>query len=232
MLKMKEDKPQSKKIRITDRDLEILNFINNFGFCELPQIGKRFNLKIRRAYQIVNRFIEAGLLEHERIFYKKHGIYRLTQKGAKYTELPPLYRVSLANYKHDILMIEVYLKLRALYPEAEWISERQLKHDKYFDGLGKKGHLPDGILKFPNEIIRGEAKQVAIEVELTAKGKKRTESILTGYGKDFSITEVWYYCANNTVEFIRSNAARMQFVKVHTLGELLGNTEWQNKKIF
>lgn len=211
----------SSKVKLTERDLEILNFINDFGFCEVSHVEKLFSLHGCRGYQLLNRLVRAGLLEHERIFYAKPGIYRTTGKGANYTNLPALQRVALGNYKHDMLMIEVYLKLRELCPDMEWISERQLKHDKYFDGVGKKGHLPDAMLRFPKEIVKGEAKQVAIEVELTAKSKIRAEKILAGYGSEFSIAEVWYYCADGVVEFMRSIAAGMDFIKIHRLRELL-----------
>ena len=65
-------------------------------------------------------------------------------KGARFTDLPPLIRIPLDNYKHDLTLIEVYLKLRQQYPEAQWISERSLKRDKYCNGVGKTRYLPDG----------------------------------------------------------------------------------------
>jgi DNA-binding MarR family transcriptional regulator len=210
--KVKKRRGKSKsRIKLTERDMEMLNFINDFGFCEMPQIEKRFSLKKPRSYQLIKRLIKTGFLRHERVFYGQHGIYRLTRKGSRCTELPPLARITLANYKHDIELIEVYLKLRDLHPEAQWISERKLKRDKYIDGLGKRGHLPDGMLIFP------DGKEVAIEIELTAKGKNRVEKILKWYAGEFDIKEVWYYCPPSVVAFMKANAARMAFVKVYDL---------------
>lgn len=204
------------KIRITERDLEILNFINDFGFCEMPQLEKRFNLRKPKNYMLINRLIKIGLVKHERLFYGRHGIYRLTRKGARNTPLPPLNRVVLGNYIHDIKLMEIYLKLRELYPEAQWISERKLKQEKYTDGVGKKGHLPDGMLIFP------DGKEVAIEVELTAKDRRRVERILKWYTGKFDIKEVWYYCSPSIVAYMQNKAAKMAFVKVKRLDELLG----------
>jgi len=206
------------RIRITERDLEILNFINDFGFCEMPQLERRFGLKKPKSYMLINRLIKVGLVKHERLFYGRHGLYRLTKKGAQHTELPPLAKVVLGNYRHDIRLIEVYLKLRTLYPEARWISERKLKREKYCDGVGKRGHLPDGMLIFP------DGKEVAIEVELTAKDKNRVERILKWYAGKLDIKEVWYYCLPSIVVYMQKKAARMPFVKVVGLDELIDMT--------
>ena len=208
---------QSCRIRITDRDIEILNFINDFGFCEMPQLQARFNLRKPKNYMLINRLIKVGLVKHERLFYGRHGLYRLTRKGAQYTELPPLNKIILGNYKHDVKLMEVYLKLRALYPDAQWISERKLKREKYIDGVGKKGHLPDGILIF------SDGKEVAIEVELTAKDRARVERILKWYTSKLDIKEVWYYCPPTVVAYMQDKVAkaRTNFVKVMSLEELL-----------
>jgi len=207
----------TKGIQITARDVEILKFINDFGFCELPQLLQRFGLSQARGYQLCNRLIQAGLLEHERVFYGRGGVYRLTKKGAGYTELPPLKKIPLSTYRHDLTLIKVYLKFRETYPEAVWISERTLKKDQGSQVIGKRGHVPDGILVFP------DGKQIAIEIELAAKSKYRLGTILKGYNKEFSFKEVWYCCLNKIEAYVRSQAARMNFVKIYTLRDILGS---------
>lgn len=202
-------------VKLTERDLEILHFINQFGFCEMPHLDKRFAMRKPRNYQVINRLVKAGLMKHERVFYGRHGIYRLSPKGAKLTTLPPLARIPLANYTHDITLIEVYLQLCQHHPEAQWISERQLMQDKHADGVGKRGHLPDGILMFP------DGKQIAIEVELTLKGRQRLESILKGYSAAFAFKEVWYYCPEGVAAFIGAMAAKLPFIRIFNLKTFL-----------
>lgn len=203
-------------VMVTERDREILKFINDFGFCEMPQLDKRFGLKKPRNYQVISRLLEAGLLQHERIFHARHGIYRLTAKGARLTELPPLARVPLANYQHDLTLMEVYLKLREQHSQAQWIPTRQLMRDKHQEGVGKRGHLPDGVLVFP------DGGEIAIEVELSLKSRYRLERILKGYAGSFNYREVWYYCHNSIAAYIKPMAAKMPFIKIFTLKELLG----------
>ncbi|TLY48691.1 MAG: hypothetical protein E6K54_01485 [Gammaproteobacteria bacterium] len=203
-------------MKLTSRDIAILQFINEFGFCEMPQLNQRFALRKPRNYQIVNKLIRHNLLQHERIFYQRHGLFRLTQAGSRFTSLPPLHRVPLANYQHDLAVLSVYLKLKAFYPNATWISERKLKHDKYKLGVGQQGHLPDGILVFP------DGKQIAIEVELSCKSKQRLESILKTYAAQFSLQEVWYFCRPTMLPRLQEAAKGMPpFIKIHSLSEFL-----------
>jgi DNA-binding Lrp family transcriptional regulator len=201
-------------MQITERDIEILQFINEFGFCEMPQLEKRFNLKTPRSYKIMQRLVKAGLIIHERILYNRPGVFYLSQRGAKQTDLPAIINISLASYKHQIMIIEVYFKLIQRYPEAQWISERKLKRDKFQDGIGKRGHIADGMLIFPDQ------KKVAIEIELSAKGKRRINEIFRSYGTQHVIKEAWYFCAKKIVADYTDLAGSKSFIKIHKLEEL------------
>lgn len=131
------------------------------------------------------------------------------------TSLPPLHRVPLANYQHDLSLLNLYLRLRDIYPDTTWLSERKLKHDKYKLGVGKHGHLPDGILVF------SDGKQIAIEVELSCKGRQRLDAILKTYVTQFSLQEVWYFCRQTMLPRLQDAAKSMSFVKIHSLKEFL-----------
>ncbi|BBB14769.1 uncharacterized protein RVIR1_10270 [Candidatus Rickettsiella viridis] len=202
-------------MKLTSRDVDILRFINEFGFCEMPQLNQRFGLRKPRNYQVINKLIRHHLVQHERIFYKQHGLFRLTAAGARFTPLPPLHRVPLANYRHDLTVLTLYLKFRDLYPDVTWISERKLKHDKYKLGVGQHGHLPDGVLVFPDD------KQIAIEVELSHKSKLRLDDILKSYASQFSIQEVWYFCKESMQPRLQEATKAMSFVKIYLLKHFL-----------
>ncbi len=203
------------KIQITEREKEILQFINAFGFCEIVHIIKQFSMKQSRCYQVMEKLKRGGLVKHERVFYGRHGIYWVTHKGASYTELPPLTTIPLAHYGHQLTIINLYMKLQNLYPEIRWISERQLIQEKFFDGVGKRGHVADGILVYP------DGKKIAIEVELTLKGKNRLQKILKGYVRQQELSEIWYYCAPELIAAIRELTTKMTYIKIHNLAEFL-----------
>lgn len=199
-------------MKITDRDIEIMRFINEFGFCEMPHIETRFDLKKPRSYQVMKRLITAEFVMHERIFFGRHGMLYLSRKGAGYSDIPPIKSTPKDTYEHQVFILNIHLQLKCQYPNANWISERRIIHDKFMNGISKDdNHLPDGILVFP------DLKQVAIEVELTMKSKKRLEDILWDYALHKHIKEVWYYCPPDVASKVAKVAEKMDWVKIFTL---------------
>jgi len=206
------------KTRLTERDLAILEFISSFGFCEMPQIERRFGLKKPRSYQVLKRLVVADLINHQRIFCHRHGIFRLTSNGARQFKLPLLDKIIFSQYEHKMMITEVYLKLSEMYPTANWISERELQHEKFSRGVGQRGHLPDGILILPND------KKIVIEVELTLKSEKRITEIFRQFAKDFSIESVWYFSPENLVKKLEKFSEKMPFIKIFSLSDLFNGT--------
>lgn len=195
-------------MKLTDRDCAIMRFINDFGFCEMPHIVKQFGLNKPRNYKVMQRLVQGGYVIHERVFYYRHGIYRLSKKGAEHTGLPVLNKIPVGIYEHQMALIEVYIKLMKEYPDATWISERSIKRDQCMRGIGRRGHVADGMLIMP------DGKQIAIEVELTMKGRYRLEEILKGYSAQLEIDQVWYYCAPAILHKVKKIAEKRSMVRV------------------
>lgn len=128
---------------------------------------------------------------------------------------PSIKTISLGIYNHQLTIIEVYIKLMQQYPDALWISERYLKREKFMKGIGKRSHIADGMLIFPDQ------KQIAIEVELTTKGESRLHQILKCYASQFSINEVWYFCSSPAINKVAKLAADLRYVKVYSLQQFL-----------
>lgn len=203
---------------LTQRDREILKFINQFGFCEMPQIEKRFGLKKPRSYKVIKRLVRECFVIHERIFHHRHGIYRLSKSGAELTDLPAIDKVSVANYHHQLMVIEVCMQLAKKYPEAIWMSERELVREnfkKFKMERGQRGHMPDGVMLFP------DGKQIAIEVELTMKGSWRLEKILEHYLRSWDYKEVWYFCAADILRKMSKVIGGKTYIKCFGLAGLL-----------
>lgn len=169
----------------------------------------------KRTYAVMQRLIKARLVLHERIFHAKPGVYRLTAQGAEGTGFLPLPRIALATYEHHSKLFGLYFTLRQRYPEAQWISERQLKQEKYQHGVGKVGHIADAMLLLPDK------KPIAIELELTQKSQSRLESILKYYRSDFSIHEVWYFSPQPIYQRLQKMAEKMPHIKPYLLEEAL-----------
>jgi predicted transcriptional regulator len=198
-------------MQLTKRDEAILCFINEAGFCVMPQIQREFNIKFPRSYQIMKRLVDGGYVVHEQIFKSKHGIYYVTRKGAENTLLPPLSHIALGSYKHQLTITDIRQQLRVKHPDTKWVSERHLKQQKFYYGIGKTGHIADGILVFPNK------RKIAIEIELSMKGKNRLEKILNAYGGQLDIEEAWYFCPDTLTHSLAVMAKNKSYIKIHSL---------------
>ena len=203
------------EMQLTQRDKAILCFINESGFCIMPQIEREFNLRFPRSYQVIKRLIEGSYVVHNQIFKNQFGFYYLTKKGAKNTPLPAISHIPLGNYQHQLQITDIRQRLVILYPNSQWICERHLKQQKFYYGIGKKGHTADGILIFPDE------RKIAIEVERSLKGKRRLETILSTYGGQFEIDEAWYFCTDEIIRPLAMLAKNKPYIKIYSLKEFL-----------
>jgi predicted transcriptional regulator len=202
-------------MRLMERDREILKFINAVGWCNAIQLEKRFGMRWWIVYRVMKRLMRAGLVLHKKVSFELHGIYYLTSQGASYTDLPPVERISKGIYDHQQVLVDVVLKLQEKHPEAIWVSERHLIQQKFQYGVGKSGHVSDGILIFPDE------KKISIEVELSLKSKKRLRDIFNAYAGTLAYKEVWYFCEDNVMRGIQALAGKKSFIKIHSLREFL-----------
>lgn len=203
-------------MKITDRDIEILRFINDHGFCITPHLERRFKIKNWRVYQLMKRLVGANFVRSESIFKGRPNFYYLTKEGAAFTDLPAIPKINLGIYEHQITLIDVAFSLSDTYPSSKWISERKLKYDKFFAGLGSRGHIADGMLVLDDE------RNIYIEVELSLKSINRLESILKTYTRELSIKdEVWYFCAPSIISAITKLIGKKSFIKVYCLKDFL-----------
>jgi hypothetical protein len=163
----------------------------------------------------MRRLMAAGLVLHQRVDLHTYGIYYLTSKGASYTDLPPVGRISDGIFKHQKKLVEVILKLCEMYPDAVWVSERHLIQQKFYYGVGRSGHVSDGVLIFP------DGSKVSIEVELSLKSKQRLRGIFNAYAGTLAYKEVWYYCADTAMRGVTALAGKRSFIKIHSLEEFL-----------
>lgn len=208
-------------MQLTTRDIAVITFINDFGFCEIRHIAKQFKMTQSNAYALMNRLCNAGLVVHRRIYYQRPGVYMATKSGAKLTKLSPVSKVAENIYEHHLLVIDVFQKITQLYPTSKWTSERWLTKDKFANGFsGRKPHIADGLVALPEL-----DKPIAVEVELTQKGQRRLQLILNSYITHSEVGDVWYFCTDQTLEWVRRCSVKMPFIKLYQLREFLSESE-------
>lgn len=202
-------------MKLTERDREILKFINAVGWCNASQLGRRFGMKWWIVYRVMKRLVNADLVLHEKMSFEFFGVYYLTYKGASYTDLPHIEKISKGGYDHQKALIDVILKLRDMHPEATWVSERHLKQQKFLYGVGRFGHVSDGVFIFPDE------KKVSIEVELSRKSRRRLQGIINSYAGTLTYKEVWYFCEDEVMSKVAAVVGKKSFIKIFSLREFI-----------
>lgn len=175
--------------------------------------GKTGALAVSTVYNLVRRWKAAKLVDSAFKEGGKPPYVWLTSAGYKevglsYKEGAP----SLARIRHIRSVAKVRLRLEELYPDARWVSERELW--QAVNRLSERerakiDHVPDG------ELHLSDGRIVVIEVELAKKTKERIRAILQGlkhrYGMDHNQSiEVWYFVNAETETIVKDVAFNPQ----------------------
>jgi hypothetical protein len=183
--------------RVTARDLAVVGWLGRLRFAEAAQVARRFALSERHAYRRLRGLVALGLLDHRRVLHNQPGAYWATRAGldAAGLRLPPA-GIDIRTYDHDRLAAAVAIDLADEFDPDAIVTERELRSlDAAADSPryavvrpGRRG------LHFPDLAVDGsEGRPLAVEVELTAKGRGRLDSIVAGYVRARHIAGVRYY---------------------------------------
>ena len=192
---------------LQDRDIDIFKFINKFAFVSTTHLVAMFGLTERRTYQILARLVTNSYLEKQRVITSEPSIYCLTKLSADLLQSKKPKPITLQNLKHNLLLVDVYISIKLESPELEVLSDRDLRKGK---GFGYKGHIPDLLVK---TIELNGKKDIAIELELTTKDKKRLKTILRRTER-LDYLEVHYYCNSSTYNLLSKETKFISLFKV------------------
>lgn len=123
-------------------------------------------------------------------------------------ELLPLSSISLATFRHDMMLIDLAIRLEQ-ETGGKFLPDRRIRFNEGLSGVGQLGHIPDGYLYI------GDDKPIAIELELTVKSRAQLQNIVNQYGGDLGVKEVWYFTSQPDVARAIEDAANgYSFIKV------------------
>lgn len=201
-------------MQITDRDIEILLWINRMRFVTAKQVGKKFKMGIKAAYRVLKRLCDDRYLYHSRNYLYEPGVYLCTKRGKRISgsslwvpERPGEY-LDKALYKHTLVVVDLSIELEKI---GGWISERELRKGHNFNEM-----VPDGVL------IK-DGQKIAIEVELTLKSNKRLDKKIEYYKGNIDYYEVWYFAETEAIaEAVKKRIENMKFIKVFYLNDIKG----------
>jgi len=186
-----------------------LIFFTSLKWPPTDKVEKKFKIGIKASYRRLNKLCGDGYLYSLRIFRNKPGVYMCTKKGAEISGSnlwAPKHYVNLANYEHDLKVVDLSIELER---QGEWISVRELRQDSGTD------MIPDGVL------IK-DGKKIAVEVELTKKSERNLKKKMGYYKKSIDYDEVWYFVSSKAVyDAVEKAAKEMDYVKIFYLNEVL-----------
>lgn len=191
-------------MQVTARDIEMLRWINGHGFATIRQMSRWMGTGYRTGQRRAQRLTEAGLLSHQWLM-RRERIYWPTKLSINLCDddLPPLGRIAAGTYHHTLQLIDLAHSLTT-ETGGSFVPERRLRHERGLTGVGLRGHLPDGHLQLRDR------KPIAIELELSTKGRRRLAQIMRSYATDLSVGDVWYFAGSEALRLRLEKAARQR----------------------
>jgi DNA-binding transcriptional ArsR family regulator len=217
---------------LSDQDLELLRALAEQRVAVMAQVAHWLGVGDRAAGRRVRRLREAGLVESRRVFERGSAMVRITGSGLKLIG-SPLGRPGqkLDEYRHDVGVGWIWTAARegAFGPLTAVHSERAMRsHDARLDrmtageqllepddrrrGVGVGAWRPDGrpAQHYADLLLETRGgNRLAVELELSHKGRRRLDSIMEAYASDMRIDAVLYLVTDPHLgELVRAAASR------------------------
>jgi hypothetical protein len=184
--------------RISERDLEVLEFVVRFGVVPRDAVGLWANTRRAATLGRERRLREAGLLQVFPAFGSDGPFLLCTRRGLRAVardELRPSY-FAAARARHAAVVARVAAELElageGLLSEREIAVREQDERERLYSAelSGGRYHRPD--------LVLAGKKPIAMEIELSQKGGQRLDEILRGWRRAVVLKKVGaviYRCA-------------------------------------
>ena len=193
-------KTVSKNVVLSERDLEVIEFIIDMKFASVEDIFEKF-FKVtlssqeaksdlwarKRLLQLEQgKFLNANKVATEKISYYTatfKAFYALSNVHPEKAFVKPIGGFDMRTFVHDKLVLKCRLDLEKRFNVTSWISDRKLKSSAELSGGLSSIHIPDAIYTFPS------GKRVAFELEIARKAKSRYVDKIRKYVQVMRSTE-------------------------------------------
>lgn len=214
--------------RITERDLDVLEFVTRYGAAVAEQVREEFFRgadgtigSVKAVYRRLKALQDRGAISGERIFYRMPMIYRPTEQGAALAQVDlPSPRHDLSRLHHTLELVQLSRTLRTKHHGSEWRTEREVRRDKLAERRdketgrmrpgGKMGRTPDGVL------ILESGEYLAVELELTPKRAPVYHRIFSDYESHLEEGEydgiLFWFASRKTMARVRDLSRRHELL--------------------
>lgn len=229
-----------KSWQLTERDREWLTWVGRWVFVTAENIERewvrRYGKANRRAVlRRVQAAREMGLVETERMVANRPAAIWLTREGMRLVGAGgEATRPRLAEFHHDLYVVDLAQKLLADNPHTQIITERELRREDSPAGQLREAPLfavqrrdPSGVVMSGNRRVYPDLVTIRTktgnhlihEVEHTPKDVRRLVRLMTSYQEANNVDGVRYYvfdAARDRVERAKAIAEKR--------GQARGNT--------
>lgn len=198
-LEQKRDQRRNREklgIRLTDRDLKLIRWLNGHGFATVAQIGRWMGAHYQTAQRRVRLLEKHDFLQSAWVLHGEPRAIWPSNFGWRFSgdEMPPMRQMSAGGYRHDRMVVDISQCILAQRPDARFTSARRLRRKHWREKPDDRlSHVSDGVFEFSN------GHRLAIELELTAKNKTALEKIIWDHAADLDIDQVWYFVMDRSV---------------------------------
>jgi hypothetical protein len=209
------------RIRLGEQDIELLWFLAEHRMALPDHVVALLGATEQAAGARLNRLARAGYVESVRLFHNQPAMHLIARDGLKVLgSTLPAPKVDVHSYQHDVGVAWLWIAARrgTFGPLREVVGERRMRsHDGARDRddepfavrLGGVGPWGRERLHYPDLLLRtADGRRVALELELSSKGRARRERILAGYAADPRFDGVVYLVQNAAVARSVKSAAR------------------------
>jgi hypothetical protein len=201
----RSDERARRQIRLGEKDLELLWFLAEHRMALPDHVAALLGTRVATAKARLAKLAKAGYVRCEDLFRKQPAMYLIAPEGLKVlgSTLPPPRR-DVHAYRHDAGVAWLWLAARhgTFGPLRDLVGERRMRsHDAARDAdseplavrLGGAGPRGGEKLHYPDLLLTTtDGRRIALELELSGKGRSRLEKILAGYAAEPRIDGVVY----------------------------------------
>jgi hypothetical protein len=221
-------KQAPRRIRLGAQDLELLWFLAEHRMVLPDHAAALLGTTEAAASARLSRLAKAQYVDRARLFHDQPAMHLISRDGLKVLgSTLPLPKVDVHAYQHDVGVAWLWIGARrgTFGPLRALVGERRMRSQ---DGARDRDAEPFGVklggvgprggesLHYPDLLLgTTDGRRVALELELSSKGRDRLERILAGYAADPRIDEVVYLVQNATVA--RSVAAATRRLGIASL---------------
>jgi hypothetical protein len=179
---------------ITERDIRLFESLHGYALMTTSQIQST-HFRGTDLHTVLRRLRN---LERRHLIQRHHGLshgklcWTAAKKGLALVGASTPILVNRNTIEHDIQLTEVRLTLDRLGIGKQWRGNHELRmaaNENKKPDERSADLIPDSLFAVMKD---QQAKLIALEVELTAKSRKRYRRILDLYSDKKSINHIWY----------------------------------------